>query len=1527
MKTLKKSFKRVIAVTLALALMITAIPGVFDNLMTAKAAAGDKVWNFRSGSDLMGTTNGVLLQGASGTGTVDGLLVDATVGKFDSTRGDWAQFNTGAKVSIPVEGNCKITVVMYGGGAATINGTTIEGTSIEYDYVGGVGYVDLVATADTYIGSITTAHTGEVGISANATWNFRGGKLGAYDQTIQSATGTFNGLTIDATNGKCSVRSANGDTQVNATTVFTVPVPASSDWTLSVTAYQGATIKVNGTVVDNTDTTASASWPVYIAQGSTDEVTKSVTVEVASNTYLQEIKLESSVVEAPVLVGNGKIDVVDFGCESLDETKYNNLLTVEQANALPNQVTVAGDKTTYNIKSFTINDTEGKPFLTFNDGGKVNNRYRSKNDAITAKYDAKELTSADGLLHCLGYIYSNSSNSKTVNMVLNLSANDIVKVYGASNGGDCTYSLESPSGKVSEVKYSASEKLKEMTFYADVDGEYTLWVSTAEKLVVGRVTRQHMNPVAVTGTASYTDPDSTGVAAPSGYKISFTNSETGAVTEAAVKADGSYKAYLYEGYTYDVALLDANGYVICSENTVTIAEADVAGGKTYDVTIKPVKVMTITGTLTGLSADAIARLKLDFASSEVYIPVIDIQPDGSFTLKVEADIVYNVTALNVNDYTLDQKTFSASADGTTSFSFTAKPVYDVNVTFEGISDAVKANAKLIFTHTTDTYTDAKGEVIPYVHEFAATDKIQLRDGQYKVKVAGVGNVAIEQAPTADVKINGAAGATTVKFYDVTTWNFAKYNGGNPGIETIGTDNYYVGLALAGSVAENKTYLLVNEGGTVAIPVKKGDNVKFTYCYQAAFTVNGETVTTGSGSTSTFESKTVVAPADGTLTVTGVLTTDAATGKEVKQTYFTEIAVTTPVAYKEVITVGKDKEYQTINDALAAVKLMDRPNNDRVTVMVDPGNYEEMLVVDVPNVTLKNAAAIPSIGLTNKGVDIEEGAVRVTHYYGHGYTYYSMGNDCKYNADLLAANKANGYPSVVNPGTGTTSGSYWNATVVIAADGFRAEDIIFENSFNQYVSAKADDDIIVAQSSAKGEENGARNDMPAGSTAVQSKDYVERAAALAIYNNIKGTDFLGCKFIGRQDTLYGGTDSTVVFDKCAIYGGTDYIFGGMKAVFYKCDLVANTSEDEKDVFYITATQQRSGRGYLMYNCTVTSTTPGVDTASQYTSKPGYLGRPWEPATSEVVYYNTIIETTNYYKDASGNFAVQEEPTSLIVDEGWNTGLGGQAKCYEYGTVERDGSTPARATWAYVLTEPVLPDGTKIEIASFFEDAAWLAAIQSEGRLEEVSDIPSPIKDGLATDENGVWHMYKNDVIDTTFTGLANNEHGWWYVANGDLDWNYNGITNNEHGWWKVTNGKVDFGYTGVAQNEHGWWYVANGKVDFAYNSVAANEHGWWKIKDGKVDFTYNGLANNEHGWWYLKDGKVDFTYNGVVNNEHGWWKVTNGKVDFTFTGVAQNEHGWWYIKDGKVDFSYSGQYTKDNETWLIIDGKVKMQLNK
>ena len=396
------------------------------------------------------------------------------------------------------------------------------------------------------------------------------------------------------------------------------------------------------------------------------------------------------------------------------------------------------------------------------------------------------------------------------------------------------------------------------------------------------------------------------------------------------------------------------------------------------------------------------------------------------------------------------------------------------------------------------------------------------------------------------------------------------------------------------------------------------------------------------------------------------------------------------AYRPVLTVGKEGcEFQSINDALIAVYYMDRPDNGRVTIEIQPGNYEEMLVIGLPNITLKNASATPSIQTLNKGVDIDKNAVRITSYYGHGYNYYSMGEDGRWSERVLSVSTENGYPTYKN------TNKLWNATVAITADGFQAKGIIFENSFNQYISEKEAQDTVVALSDApKGEKDTPRVSMKAGSTAVQNKSMVERASAVGIDNGYKEIFFDNCKFIGRQDTLFGGTGSTAAFYNCSVYGAVDYIYGGMTAVFAKCDLVFNTSEDPNDTGYITAAQQSAGdRGYLMYNCTVKSTAPGVDTASVKTSKPGLFGRPWKADTSEVLFYKTIIEQTDFN-------GVSE---SLIQPKGWINTLSGESPfMQEYASKESTGAasdTSTRAGWTAILNtgtdgNVTLSDGTTV-----------------------------------------------------------------------------------------------------------------------------------------------------------------------------------------------------------------------------------------
>lgn len=110
-------------------------------------------WGFREGSELMGE-NGVLIQG--GTGTVEGLEIDATSGKFQTKdRTDWAQVNAGTIIKVPVAGASRVTITVQDSNSKyTVDGKA--NTAVEESFLckGTDGYVTIVMTSDGYLGSI-----------------------------------------------------------------------------------------------------------------------------------------------------------------------------------------------------------------------------------------------------------------------------------------------------------------------------------------------------------------------------------------------------------------------------------------------------------------------------------------------------------------------------------------------------------------------------------------------------------------------------------------------------------------------------------------------------------------------------------------------------------------------------------------------------------------------------------------------------------------------------------------------------------------------------------------------------------------------------------------------------------------------------------------------------------------------------------------------------------------------------------------------------------------------------------------------------------------------------------------------------------------------------------------------------------------------------------------------------------------------------------------------------------------------------
>ena len=298
--------------------------------------------------------------------------------------------------------------------------------------------------------------------------------------------------------------------------------------------------------------------------------------------------------------------------------------------------------------------------------------------------------------------------------------------------------------------------------------------------------------------------------------------------------------------------------------------------------------------------------------------------------------------------------------------------------------------------------------------------------------------------------------------------------------------------------------------------------------------------------------------------------------------------------------GKSNNFNTVQEAVnKAASINPKSESERVTIHIAPGTYRQQIIVQTPYITFIN--------------DDTSNDVILTWYYARGYKYYSA-NEMGYYDSNLAQKKSS-----------KNAGRYrWGATVHIfpQASYFKAKNIVFENSFNRYMTNEEIDDGV--------EILGDPTDSPINVPRVPNLDVksaaaTERGAALAI--DAPYGEFLNCKFYSSQDTLFTG-GSPLYFKKCLIEGQTDYIFGESNTVFDSCELRWKGYSTGSLPGFITAARTCEGTytGYLMYNCKVTKN-------KALTVTPGYLGRPWRD-TAKVMFINTVLEE------------------GTIVPEGWD-----------------------------------------------------------------------------------------------------------------------------------------------------------------------------------------------------------------------------------------------------------------------------------
>lgn len=164
-------------------------------------------------------------------------------------------------------------------------------------------------------------------------------------------------------------------------------------------------------------------------------------------------------------------------------------------------------------------------------------------------------------------------------------------------------------------------------------------------------------------------------------------------------------------------------------------------------------------------------------------------------------------------------------------------------------------------------------------------------------------------------------------------------------------------------------------------------------------------------------------------------------------------------------------------------------------------------------------------------------------------------------------------------------------------------------------------------------------------------------AVALHTEGDRLRFIGCRFLGNQDTIYTGRGHTVLlFLDCYIEGTTDFIFGPSTAWFENCTIKSKADS------YVTAASTPADvkYGYVFHRCRLIAD-EGVTKV--------YLGRPWRSYA-----YTVFMDCTL---------------GSHIVAEGWDNWSNPEnektARYAEYRNNGAGAATTHRVPWSRQMTE--------------------------------------------------------------------------------------------------------------------------------------------------------------------------------------------------------------------------------------------------
>ena len=434
------------------------------------------------------------------TGEFDGIMIDATAGKFAPCDND-TQINAGTVLTVPVADNtdgATLTIRLSGGPAAVaVNGqeyasenlaVTIPLEASEEETTCTVTF-----TAQAYIASIELVYNEPAeeypGVPENvqavdAAYAFdsadnlldENGNVAA-NATLEGARGTFGDMKVDAVSGKFAVQPANGRVQINAGT--TLYIPAAYDGAgaelLIAGTKDGSTpagIEVNGEARTTNERIAldmsdASAYPQYIAVRFTEQAyVTGISLNYASDSDYPDPVVEakdkvwdftaSSAVARPDLQGaEGEYDGIQIDAST---GKFSPRDTDTQVNAGTTlYIPVAPDE---NGASITVSGNNYNNLTLTMDGEPVAVGAETALPSVeTASYVALEFSSADGTGSC--YLY---------NIAVDYMSDSEVNVSSVTVGAGEGYDYNSIQAALDANESGSSNPLVIMIAALDKDG-------------------------------------------------------------------------------------------------------------------------------------------------------------------------------------------------------------------------------------------------------------------------------------------------------------------------------------------------------------------------------------------------------------------------------------------------------------------------------------------------------------------------------------------------------------------------------------------------------------------------------------------------------------------------------------------------------------------------------------------------------------------------------------------------------------------------------------------------------------------------------------------------------------------------------------------------------------------------------------------------------------------------------------------------------------------------------------------------